>query len=327
MDQIRIITAEEIKQVLTMGDAVAAMEEAFAQFSTGKASNPLRTNIQMPEFKGDALIMPSYIAGTGRIGVKAITLMKENFKLNLPFIHAMVLVFSAETGKPEALINGESLTAVRTGAASGAATKHLARKDAATLAIIGAGIQSYTQFEAVYSVRPITKCIVFDRDNGKAEKFIETLSGKYPIQYEIGAGKQALYNCDIICTASNAAGVLFDDENISAGTHINAIGAYRPDMIEIPNETVKRSKIVVDSREAALSEAGDIINAIGNGAISESSIYAELGEITSGNVKGRVSDSEITFFKSVGLAIQDLAAASIVVDLCRKNNLGTIVNI
>ncbi len=327
MEEIRIITAEDIKSVLTMDAVIAAMEEAFAQYSTGKAANPLRTNIQMPEFNGDALFMPAYLAGSKRIGIKAISLMKENYKISLPFIHAMVLVFSAETGKPEALINGESLTAYRTGAASGAASKHLARKDAASLAIIGAGTQAYTQFEAVYAVRPITKCLVFDTDPFKAEKFIENLQKKYPIQFELGRDKQTLYGCDIICTTSNASGILFDDSNIAPGTHINAIGAYRLDMIEIPNKTVARSKIVVDSREAALTEAGDIINAIQNGSISENSIYAELGEITAGNIIGRASDSEITLFKSVGLAIQDLAAASIVIDLCRENNLGTIVKI
>jgi ornithine cyclodeaminase/alanine dehydrogenase-like protein (mu-crystallin family) len=225
------------------------------------------------------------------------------------------------------LINGEAITAIRTGAASGLATDLLANKDSDSLAIIGAGVQAFTQFEAVCNVRNIRRCIVFDVNKEKIETFIEKANSLFPVEFKSGTNKTELREYDIICTTSNAAGVLFEDKDIKDGTHINAIGAYRPDMIEIPGKTVARSLVIVDSREAALAEAGDIIQAINNKLIDSTHIHCELGELAAGLKPGRSSADQITLFKSVGLAVQDLAAASIIYNDAVKLNIGTEIEL
>lgn len=327
MDRLKVFNADDVNKILSISRAIDAMHDAFIQFSTGKAANPVRTGIELKASNGDILFMPSYLENDKKAGVKIISCMKDNPGKGLPFIHAAVMVFNSQTGKPEALVNGEAITALRTGAASGLATKLLSKRNASSVAIIGAGIQAVKQFEAVCAVRKIRKCIVFDTKKEKASLFIDKFKNLFPAEFKIGESSSELKDYEIICTTSNAAGALFRDTDISAGTHINAIGAFRPDMIEIPNETVARSRIVVDSREATMQEAGDIIQAIENNFITEKSIYAEIGEIAAGNLTGRTSDEEITLFKSVGLAIQDLAAAAVVVNEGNKQNLGQEINL
>jgi len=327
LDKVRIINAGEVKQVLSMEKAIEGMRSAFIQFSTGKAVNPVRTNISFAPSEGDALFMPSYLSGDKKAGVKAITLIRDNYKRDLPFIHALVLLFNSETGQPEALINGEAITAIRTGAASGLATELLANKDAESIVIIGAGVQALTQFESVCTVRNIKRCLVFDVNKDKVDSFIDKANSLFPIEFKTGIDKKEILDYDIVCTTSNAAGVLFDDKDVKNGAHINAIGAYRPDMIEIPGKTVARSLTVVDSREAALAEAGDIIQAIKSNLIESSHIHCELGELAAGLKPGRISKDQVTLFKSVGLAVQDLAAASLIYNECVKLNIGTEIEL
>ena len=167
MDRIKVFNAEDVRKVITINKAIDAVGKAFIDYSSGRASNPIRTNINFQEENGNMLFMPAYIGGSKRAGIKIITLMNDNYKKGLPFIHALVMVCNSETGQPEALINGEAITALRTGAASGVATKFLAKQDAKSLAIIGAGVQAVTQFEAVCAVRNIEECIVFDINHDK----------------------------------------------------------------------------------------------------------------------------------------------------------------
>lgn len=327
MTKLKVFNAGDVNKILSISRAIVAMHDAFIQFSTGKAANPVRTNIELKASNGDILFMPSYLENDKKAGIKIISCMKDNPKIGLPFIQAVVMVFNSNTGRPEALVNGEALTALRTGAASGLATRLLSKKEAESVAIIGAGVQAFKQFEAVCAVRKIKRCIVYDINKEKASLFIEKFKGHLPVQFKIGTNTSELKDYEIICAASSAAGTLFKDTDIASGTHINAIGAFRPDMIEIPNETVARSKIVVDSREAAMQEAGDLIQAIEKKFITEKDIYAEIGEIAAGKLAGRTSNDEVTFFKSVGLAIQDLAAAAVIVNEGNKQNLGQEINL
>jgi ornithine cyclodeaminase len=240
------------------------------------------------------------------------------------------MVLDSVTGRPQALLEGGTLTAIRTGAASGAATDVLARQDAVSVAIMGSGVQARTQLEAVCTVRDIHEVRLFSLDRQQAEKFAEELAGKGPIPPAITVTRDAdsaVAEADIICTATTSTTPVFDGRLIKAGTHINGVGSFTPEMQEVDLTTVQRSLVVVDSRTAVLAEAGDLIIPLENGDIKEDHIFAELGEIVSGHLQGRERQDQITFFKSVGVAVQDAAAASIALKNALKQDLGTTISL
>jgi ornithine cyclodeaminase/alanine dehydrogenase-like protein (mu-crystallin family) len=219
-------------------------------------------------------------------------------------------------------MDAEQLTALRTGATSGLATDLLARRSASVAVIIGAGKQGATQLEGICAVRPIAVAYVIDNDAKKAASFAETMTAALAVRV-IPAGKtDVLREADIICTATTSTAPLFSHDIIKAGAHINAIGAFRPDMQEVPPETVRSAKVIVDHLASCLEEAGDLIQPIRNGVITRGHLYAELGQIVSGEKRGRVSEDEITLFKSVGNAVQDLAAAGAAVAHASEHQLG-----
>jgi ornithine cyclodeaminase/alanine dehydrogenase-like protein (mu-crystallin family) len=309
-----------------MKEAIEAMKSAFRELSENRALVPLRTHVAMPEHQGDVLVMPAYSPDTARFALKVITLFENNPALNLPFIQAMVMLFDTVTGSPVAIMEGTSLTAIRSGAASGAATDLLARKQARKVAIFGAGIQARTQLEAMCVVRPIREASVFDQDRTRADLFAREASAELGITVTVAASSAAaLAGAEIICTATTSATPVFADGEVAAGTHINAIGSYKPHMREIPPATVARAHVVVDQLDAAWEEAGDLILPLKAGLIRSDHVRAELGEIVAGTKPGRTHPETVTFFKSVGIAIQDLAAANCVLANARKLGLGTEV--
>lgn len=306
-----------------MPAAIAAVRAAFRDLSLKKAVVPVRTQLECGNSATTALIMPVYLPDTGKLAVKLITLAPNNPVRGLPFSHSLLLVADAVDGRPLAVMEGAWLTAMRTGAASGVATHLLARENADTVAIFGAGLQGRTQLEAVCAVRPIRRAIVFDPDPGKAAVYAAEMSGKLNIAVEPARSGEELSQADIVCTATTSAQPVFRDNRLKAGAHINAVGAYKPDAREIPTETVQRAKVVVDHRESALQEAGDLLIPIREGKFSPEQIYGEIGEIVAGKLAGRESDDEITLFKSVGNAVQDLAVAALVLEQGARRNLGT----
>ena len=327
---LRFLSARDVAQALPMREAVEAMKEAFRQLSAGEAVAPARTHIEAREPRGDALFMPSYLPAAGAMGIKVVTIYGGNPPRGLPLIQAIMLVLDATTGGPLAVMDGTSLTAIRTGAASGAATDLLARPDAAAAAIFGAGPQARTQLEAVCTVRPVRSVWVYDQDAGRAQAFCREMSGKgsVPERVQVAADpRQAIVEADIICTATTSSSPVFHDGDLRRGTHINAVGAFTPLMCEVPPSTVKRSLIVVDSREAALAEAGDLIQPIQEGLITADDIHAELGEIVTGEKAGRTDNAQITLFKSVGIAIQDAAAAARALAGARAMGLGRTIDV
>lgn len=321
-NEILILSGEDVKKTLTMTQAIDAMKEAFVQLSSGEADVPLRTHMEMPEAGGASLFMPVHLPGSRRIGLKVVNLFKDNPAKGLPVIHAVVMVIDGEDGRPLAVIDGEYLTALRTGAASGLATDLLARKDARTAAIIGAGVQGRTQLEAVCAVRKIDMAHAIDPNQAQAKKFASEMSEHLSIPVKASGSVDVLKTCDVICTATPASTPVFADSDLVEGVHINGVGSYRPDTSEIPAGTVARARVIVDSREACLAEAGDIVQPLRNGLITKRHIAAEIGEIAAGRCEGRQDNTEITFFKSVGNAAQDLAAANHVLDAARRMNLG-----
>jgi alanine dehydrogenase len=329
--KLRLLSGNDIRRALPMAECIELMKAAFAQVSTGQAIIPLRTQIPIPANEGVTLFMPAYLAQSGDLGAKIVSVFPHNAKRGLPTIHAIVVLLDGTTGIPIALMDGSVLTALRTGAASGAATDLLAKQTAHVVALFGAGTQGRTQLEAVCTVRSITRVLIFDTKSDQVRSFVDEMRARgAPIPSDINPAtspEEAIREADIICTATTSAQPVFDGTAVRPGTHINAVGAYTPQMQEVDIEMIQRAKIIVDSRQAALAEAGDLIIPLKRGVIPEEPIHAEIGEIVSGLKPGRESDDEITYFKSVGLAVQDVAAARRVLNKATEMGLGTEVEL
>jgi ornithine cyclodeaminase/alanine dehydrogenase-like protein (mu-crystallin family) len=270
--------------------------------------------------------MPAYLSVDDQMALKIVSVYDDNPNRGLPLIHALVVVVDAKTGAPAAILDGTYLTALRTGAASGAATEVLARPDARVAAIFGAGAQGRTQLEAVCAVRSIEDAWIYDVDLERAARYADEMAERLDLDVRVARmPAQAVRPADVICTATTSSSPVFDDADIQPGTHINAIGAYTPEMQEIPPQIVLRAKVVIDNHEAALAEAGDLLIPIDRGLMTSEHIYAELGEVLAGDKPGRESPEEITLFKSVGIAVQDVAAAAAVLEASQTMGLGTDV--
>ena len=322
-----ILNRNDVISVLRMQDCMDVVEKAFAELANGTAVLPLRTGIKPPD--GISLYMPAYLKEMGALACKVVTVYKDNpSKYNMPTTIGKVLLQDINTGDVICIMDGGYLTAVRTGAASGVATKYLAREDKNQVAgIFGAGVQAKMQLWAVATARDIGKAIVFDISDGAMTKFISEMSGKLNIGIVKAKSAEEVLQADIICTASSSATPLFDGKLVKDGTHINGIGSHSPNARELDTEIIKRSLFIGDSREACFSEAGDIMIPVSEGAVKESHFYAELGEVITGKKKGRVNSAGITLFKSNGLAIQDVAAAKIVYEKAVAKGIGTKVEI
>jgi len=329
--KLRLLSRNDVQRALSMRECIEVVKAAFAQLSAGEANVPLRTQLPVPAHEGVTLFMPAYLAQSGDLGAKIVSVFPRNLARGLPTIHAVVVVVDGETGVPVALMDGTTLTALRTGAASGAATDLLARPDARVVAIFGAGTQGRTQLEAVCAVRPIARALVFDADPDQAARYVAEMRARgapFPADIRVAASPaEAVRPADVICTATTSTTPVFAGRDVRPGTHINAIGAYTPQMQEVDAETVCRAKVVIDSRQAALVEAGDLVIPLQQGLIAESHIHAEIGEIVAGHKPGRESDDEITVFKSVGVAVQDVAAARRVLDRAAELGLGIEVEL
>lgn len=325
-----ILNADEVRQALPMKETIEAMKRAYASLSAGRAAAPLRTRLPIPPHEGLSLFMPAYVQTetAEALAVKIVSLFPENPKRGLAYIQAAVLVLEAETGRAIALLEGASLTAIRTGAGSGAAIDLLARADSRTAAIFGAGAQGRTQLEAACTVRQIETVWVYDSNAEQARKFAVEMAGRGPMPKDVRVAEnpaQALKGADIVCTATTSSTPVFADADLKRGAHVSAIGSYTPEMQEIPAETVARARVVVDSRSATLAETGDLVKPIRAGLFTEKHIYAELGEIVLGQKGGRQSDEEITYFKSVGIAVQDAMAAQLALKNAQEKGLGQSV--
>ena len=322
-----ILTAEEVRKALPMKETIEAMKRAYAALADGRAEAPLRARLPIEAHEAVSLFMPAFVQSPDgeALAVKVVSLFPQNPSKGLAYIQAAVLVLEANNGRPLALLEGNSLTAIRTGAGGGAATDLLARADSKTAAIFGAGVQGRTQLAATCAVRKIETVWIYDPNPEQAAVFAKELSGSGLAVNQIGVAKspkQAVAEADIICTATTALKPVFSDNDLKWGVHITAIGSYTPDMQEIPAETVKRARVVVDLRSAVLAESGDLIQPIRAGLFDEDQIYAELGEIVLGRKMGRQSDDEITYFKSVGIAVQDAMAAQLALENAHKLGLG-----
>ncbi len=310
---MRILDAEATRQALPMPALIAAMKRAFAALSAGEVVMPQRAHMRLPAAGGTLFSMPAWVHTSqgDALAVKVVSVYPGNPQAGLPLVQAAVLTLDAATGRPLALLEGNVLTARRTGAASGAATDLLARPDSRTAAILGAGVQARTQLEAVCAVRPIQRAWVYAPTRAHAETFARQMSARLGIPVQAAESPaQALEQADVVCAATTARGPVFSDADVRPGTHINGVGSYTPQMVELPPQTLGRAAVFVDSRAAALAEAGEIIQAIQRGLLNPAAM-TELGLLVNGEAEGRTSPEQITVFKSVGVGVQDALAAQV----------------
>ena len=329
--KIKILDQENVKQAVTMAQAISAVKDAFIQLSAQEAVVPMRSQVPVAKNKGISLFMPAYLEKSHSLGAKIVSVFPDNPSKNLPTIFAVVVVLDADTGRPQAILDGTFLTALRTGAASGVATDLLARRDASTAAVFGAGTQGRTQMEAVCTVRSIDKIWIYDPDPSAADAYVRELKEKgTPFPQDISTAsspEQAAAQADIICTATTSSVPVFDDDHIKPGVHINGVGSYTPEMQEIPAATVVRAKVFVDSVSASWEEAGDLIIPLQKGLIDKAHVHGEIGELALGQIAGRNTEDDITFFKSVGVAVQDVSVAQIILHAAENLGLGQDVDL
>lgn len=315
-----ILSSKDVEKVFDLKESIEALKEAFLSYSKGEVVNPIR-NMLCVDKENYFLFMPSYMKKIEKMSIKIVSSFLRNLKVGLPLIYGSILLFDARTGKLEALIEGTIVTKLRTAAVSALATEYLAREDSSSLGIFGSGVQAESHAFAITKIREIKSIKVFSRNEAKARKFCEFIEKLTCIKTEYSSPREVA-SCDIIVTATTSSIPVFDGNDVRKGAHINAIGAHKPEEREIDDNLVLKSgKIVVESKEAALAEAGDIIIPIKKGLIKEESLI-EIGEMILGRKKGREAYDEITLFKSVGIALEDLAFANYLFQKAIKENVG-----
>jgi ornithine cyclodeaminase/alanine dehydrogenase-like protein (mu-crystallin family) len=325
--KILILNHDEVVELLPMRECIVVMREALIKLAAGEAYQPLRTVIRPPDAAGVMGLMPSYVSGDhAAYGLKTVCIFPGNPAKGKDAHQGAVLLFSAETGELLALMNASAITAIRTAAVSGVATSLLAREDASNLAIIGTGVQARTHLKAMSQVRPIKRCRITSRSIEHATQCAEEMRGSFPFAVEpVETVKEALEDADLIVTVTTASDPIVRREWISPGAHLNVVGSSTPNAREVDAATIAASSLFVDRRESTINEAGDYLFAAREGAIGPDHIRAEIGEVLKGDKPGRTSPAEITLFKSLGLAVEDLAAASYLYRKAKELNAGTWV--
>jgi len=320
-----VLNHREVEQLLPMSECISAMEEALAALARGEAHQPLRTIFRPPEVKGVLAMMPTFRKSpTPLFALKAICVFPGNAAIGKDAHQGGVMLFDGETGELLALVNASAITAIRTAAVSALATRLLAREDAGDLAIIGAGVQARSHLDAINCVRPLRRVRIASRRIENARRFAKEMQPQCPALIEpVETVEDAVRGADIIVTATTSRDPVLKREWISPGTHINAIGTFSPKAREVDTATMVAARLFVDRRESALNEAGDYLIAANDGAIGPEHILADLGEVVIGAHPGRTSPEEITLFKSLGLALEDLAAAEHVYRKAQEVNAGT----
>ena len=320
-----LLSRNDVAQLLTMKDAIEAVELAFGQLARGNVTMPQRTVIRVAAHGGTHLGMPAYIGGDmDALALKVVTVYSQNpAKYQLPTTIGLLVLSDPRSGAPLAVMDASYLTAMRTGAVSGVATKHLARPDAKRVGMFGAGVQAQTQLSAIACVRKLEGAWVYDADAPKAKAYAEQMTKTLSIPVvAVATPREAVQGVDIIVAASSAAEPIFDGAWLESGQHINGIGSHAAHTRELDTRTIVRSKVFADSIDACLVEAGDLLIPIKEGAIDKGHIRAGLGEVVAGMKPGRENASEITLFKSVGLALQDASTAHVVYQAALKQNAG-----
>jgi ornithine cyclodeaminase len=311
MSDPRYLSKEEVATLLPMDECIAVMKDAFSNLADGKCLQPLRSLMWLPDRKGLLGMMPGYAAGPGVMGIKVITVFHGNRELGLPSHQGTVTLFDAANGKPLLIADAMEITSIRTAAASALATSLLAREDSTKLAIIGTGEQAERHIEAISLVKNISEVFLWGRNEEKADKLARKLSARYKFTFSVMKSvAETVQNADIICTVTSSSQPVLMGDWLQHGTHINAVGACTPNVRELDTKAVQMSVLFTDSYESLFSEAGDFLIPKKENAIDNNHVRAELSELVSGSKKGRTDKDEITIFKSLGIAAEDIFSAS-----------------
>jgi ornithine cyclodeaminase len=304
------VSKEKIASLLPMNECIDVMEKMFRSLASGECLQPLRNIMWLPDRSGVLGMMPGHAGKLGVMGIKVITVFHANSEAGLPSHQGVVMLFDAKHGQPLMLFDALEITAIRTAAASAVATKLLSRKDSSTLAIIGSGEQAKRHIEAMLLVRDIKKINLWSRNEKNAKHLANILKGEYNIPVHIKNNvQQAVENADIICTVTSSKEPVVVGDWIAAGTHINAVGSSTPAARELDTATIVKSKLFADCYESLFNEAGDFLIPKKEGAVTDEHVKGELGEVLLNTKKGRENDEEITVFKSLGIAAEDIFSA------------------
>jgi ornithine cyclodeaminase/alanine dehydrogenase-like protein (mu-crystallin family) len=304
-DTVKVLSSSFINTHVPMTRAIELMESAFKILSANSAYIPPRVVMTTPDNKLSVFFKPAFMNLYKRMSIKILTQLLANENVDIATIKGLVLLIDMETGQILSITDGSYLTALRTGAASGIATSHLANPDASSLAVFGCGAQGKTQLEAILAVRPIEQVFLFDICDSLAIKLATDMKATFNGNVTVNPGLSVLKQVDVICTATPSTTPLFNMSHIKQGVHINAIGSYRSDMQEIGSDIFKYARIYLDDAPACISGSGDLFIPLNSGILQESDILGEIGEMMSGSIAGRQSPTDITVFKTVGNAIQD----------------------
>lgn len=319
--EIRVINGDLVRQLLDMESCIQAMRHAFSLVSNGLTEQPIRTALSLPE-RALLGLMPGLIREPASLGIKIVSVFPGNFDRGQPTHQGMVMMFDAKDGRPTALLDAHAVTAIRTAAASAVATEMLARRDSTHLALLGYGDQAVTHIEAIRHVRPIARISVWGRDPERAHSFAAN-HGADPA----ASVREAIEGADIICCLTASADPVLFGADLEPGQHINAVGASIPSMAELDDEAVRRSRFFVDYRASAEALAGEYRHALASSAIGPDHLLGEIGEVIEGRIAGRRKDSDITCFKSLGMAVEDLVSAQLILARAKERDLGVVVDL
>jgi alanine dehydrogenase len=323
-----IISHSEVRELLSMRDCMDTVARALTDLARGEGLQPLRTGMLLPDRQGVLAWMPGALASGKPFGVKILSVFDNAADMGLDSHQGGVMIFDPATGRPLALAEAGAITAIRTAAVTALATDLLARTDATSLAILGAGTQARSHLEAMLEVRPITRIRLWSRTLAKAEIFAAEESAHHGVPIDaVSDVAAAVDGADIICTTTSAREPILPGALLTHGMHVNAVGASIPSWRELDTEVVKRSRVFTDRRESLANEAGEYRLALEEGAIDDDHLQAELGDVLIGKHPGRVSDDEITLFRSLGLAVEDLAATRLVYERAVERGIGTRVDL
>ncbi|HYC52224.1 MAG TPA: ornithine cyclodeaminase family protein [Gemmatimonadaceae bacterium] len=323
-----ILNRREVTQLLSMSTCITLMEQALASLSRGEVMLPLRPVISIPNSPNIFAVMPTYSADLGASAAKLITVYPENHGTALDSHQGMVALFDGTNGSPLAIMDAASITAIRTAAVSAVATKLLARPESRTLAILGAGVQGRSHVDAMLAVRKVERVILWSRTSAHARSLMDDVSAAHDTRFEVAASVEAaVCDADVVCTVTASREPVLEGTWLRPGTHINAVGASIPTARELDTAAVAGARVFVDRRESALNEAGDILIPMKQGVFGPDHIVAEVGEVLIGAHPGRETNDEITLFKSLGLAVEDLACAHYLHGVASEGGVGTRVSI
>jgi ornithine cyclodeaminase/alanine dehydrogenase-like protein (mu-crystallin family) len=329
---VLVLSADDVVKLLPMRDCIDVMRDALAALARGKALVPLRMVMRMPDASGFLGLMPGQIAPDGgregALGMKAVCVFPGNARRGIDTHQGAVLLFEVDTGRLCALMDGATITAIRTAAVSGVATDLLARQDAAELAILGAGVQARTHLDAIAAVRPLRRVRIWSRNQEHARDLVTQVAGRVDASIDaIPTAEVAVQGADVVATVTASPQPVLQRSWLKDGVHINAVGSSIPATREIDTATMTAVRLFVDRRESAVNEAGDILIPMREGAFTADHIQAELGDVIIGSDPGRRSATELTLFKSLGLAVEDVAAAAFILKRARQTGVGQTVQL